>query len=73
MNCRWRTKYLPYEVKPQKKVKSALRKEAIEQDQGDLSNPSVASESDEEELEMTPSSTALYYPSSTKTMTVSII
>ena len=50
-----------------------MRKEAIEQDQGDLSNPSIASESDEEELEMIPSSTTLYYPSSTKTKTVSII
>ena len=41
-------------VKPQKKVKSAMRKEAIEKDQRDLSNPSDASESDEEELELTP-------------------
>ena len=40
--------------KLQKKVKSAMRKEAIEQDQRDLSNPSDASESDEEELELTP-------------------
>ena len=31
-----------------------MRKEAIEQDQRDLSNPSDASESDEEELELTP-------------------
>ena len=41
-------------VKPQKKVKSANRKEAIEQERRDLSNPSDASESDEEELELTP-------------------
>ena len=41
-------------VKSQKKVTSAMRKEAIEQDQRDLSNPSDASESDEEELELTP-------------------
>ena len=41
-------------IKPQKKVKSALRKEVMEKDQRDLSNPSDASESDEEELELTP-------------------
>ena len=34
-------------VKPQKKVKLVIRKEAIEQDQRDLSKPSDASESDE--------------------------
>ena len=41
-------------IKLQKKVKSDLRKEAMEKDQRDLSNPSDASESDEEELELTP-------------------
>ena len=42
----------------------------MEQDHKDLSNPSDASESDEEELELTTSSITLYYPSSTKTETV---
>ena len=41
-------------VKPQNKFTSAMRKEATEQDQRDLLNPSDASESDEEELELTP-------------------
>ena len=41
-------------AKRQKKVKSAVRKEAMKQDQRDLSSPSDASESDEEELELTP-------------------
>ena len=41
-------------AKRQKKVKSAMRKEAMKQDQRDLSSPSDASESDEEELELTP-------------------
>ena len=40
-------------IKPQKKVKSARRKEAVKQDQRDLSNSSDA-ESDEDELELTP-------------------
>ena len=40
-------------INPQKKVKSAMRKEAIEQDQRDLLCPSNASESDEEELDPT--------------------
>ena len=39
---------------PQKKIKSAMRKEAIEHDQRDLSEPSDASEKDDEELELTP-------------------
>ena len=56
--------------KPQKKVKSAMRQEAMEQDQRDLSNQSDASESDEEELELTPRQPRHYYPSSTKTKTV---
>ena len=47
-------------VKPQNKVNSTMRKGAIERDQRDLSNPSDASESDEEELKLT----------STKTKTV---
>ena len=41
-------------IKLQKKVKSAMRKEAMEQDQRHLSNQSDASESDDEELELTP-------------------
>ena len=41
-------------IKPQKKVESAMRKRAMEQDQKDLSNPSDASKSDEEELVLTP-------------------
>ena len=44
----------PMKIKPQKKVRSAMRKEAMEQDQRDLSNQSDASENDEEELELTP-------------------
>ena len=44
----------PIKIKSQKKVKSAMRKEAMEQDQRDLSNQSDASESDERELELTP-------------------
>ena len=43
----------PMKIKFQKKVKSAMRKEAIEQGQEDLSKPSDASESDEEQLELT--------------------
>ena len=43
----------PMKIKFQKKVKSAIRKEAIEQGQEDLSKPSDASESDEEQLELT--------------------
>ena len=53
----------PIKIKLQKKVKSAMRKEAIEQEQKDLSKPSDASESD-----ATPSTT-LYYLSSAKTET----
>ena len=41
-------------AKRQKKVKSAMRKEVMKQGQRDLSNPSDPSESDEEELELTP-------------------
>ena len=41
-------------VKLQNKLTSAMRKEATEQDQRDLLNPSDASESDEEELELSP-------------------
>ena len=41
-------------IKPPKKVKSVMRKEAMEQDHRDLSNPRNVSESDEEELELTP-------------------
>ena len=37
----------PMKIKPPKKVKSVMRKEAMEQDQWDLSNPSGPSESDE--------------------------
>ena len=44
----------PMKKKPQKKVKSAMRKKAIEQDQRDLSEPSDASEKNEEELKLTP-------------------
>ena len=40
----------PMKIKFQKKV---MRKEAIEQGQEDLSKPSDASESDEEQLELT--------------------
>ena len=47
-NSGWRAKYLPYDYKTSK-VKSAMRKEAMEQDQRDLSNPSDSSESDKEE------------------------
>ena len=40
-------------IKPSKKVKSVMRKEVMEQNQRDLSNPSYP-ESDEKELELTP-------------------
>ena len=43
----------PIKIKLPKKVKSALRKEAIEHNQKDLLKPSDASESDEEGLELT--------------------
>ena len=43
----------PTKIKLQKKVKSAMRKEAIEHNQKDLLKPSDASESDEEGLELT--------------------
>lgn len=44
----------PMKIKPQKKVKPVIRKEAVEQDQRDLPNPRAASESDEDELQLTP-------------------
>ena len=37
----------PMKIKPPEKVKSVMRKEAMEQGQSDLSNPSGPSESDE--------------------------
>ena len=43
----------PTKIKLQKKVKSAMRKEAIEHNQKDLLKPSDASESDEEGSELT--------------------
>ena len=52
------------EIKFRKKIKSAVRKEAMKQDQRDLSNLSDASKNDERELELTPKptpSTTLYY------------
>ena len=60
------------EIKFRKKIKSAVRKEAMKQDQRDLSNLSDASKNDERELELTPKptpSTTLYYLSEEGTNT----